>query len=132
MGRGRDIKRALQRYQRTMDVNWFLRQLLEQLSRLPFVKNLDLNTEVFVVKGRVFLDHNFFLQVYFNGRTETTAFALIKEEKRTWGIDFDSIRGWHLHPVENPDAHLVIEPKTIAEIIDHLEKAWDVLTNKES
>ncbi|HLP46608.1 MAG TPA: hypothetical protein VK469_11700 [Candidatus Kapabacteria bacterium] len=115
-----------------MDVNWFLRQLLEQLSRLPFVKNLDLKTEVIVVKGRVFLDQNFFLQVYFNERTETTAFALVKEEKRMWGIDFDSIRGWHLHPVENPDDHQVIEPKTIAEIIDHLEKAWDVLTSKES
>ena len=108
-----------------MDVNQFLQQLLEELSQLPFVKNLDLNTEVFVIKGRVFLENNFFLQVYFNARTETTAFALIKEEKRAWGIDFDSIRGWHLHPVENPDDHVIIEPKTIKEIIVHLAKAWD-------
>ncbi len=110
-----------------MDVNRFLQQLLEELSHLPFVKNLDLNTEVFVIKGRVLLENNFFLQVYFNARTKTTAFALIIEEKRKWGIDFDSIRGWHLHPVENPDDHLVIEPKTIKEIIAHLEKAWDFL-----
>jgi len=108
-----------------MDVNQFLQQLLEELSQLPFVKNLDLNTEVFVVKGRIFLENNFFLQVYFNARTETIAFALIKEEKRVWGIDFDSIRGWHLHPVENPDDHVIIEPKTIREIIVHLTKAWD-------
>ncbi|UCH92924.1 MAG: hypothetical protein JSV88_21885 [Candidatus Aminicenantes bacterium] len=29
-----------------MDVNQFLQQLLEELSHLPFVKNLDLNTEL--------------------------------------------------------------------------------------
>lgn len=115
-----------------MDVNQFLQQLLEELSHLPFVKNLDLNTEVFVIKGRVFLENNFFLQVYFNDRTKTTAFALIKEEKRTWGIDFDSIRGWHLHPAENPDDHLIIEPKTIKEIIAHLAKAWDVVRSRKS
>ncbi len=110
-----------------MDVDRFLHQLLEELSRLHFVKNVDLNTEVFVIKGRVLLKNNFFLQVYFNASTETTAFALIEEEKRKWGIDFDSIRGWHLHPVENPDDHLVIEPKTIKEIIAHLAKAWEIL-----
>lgn len=115
-----------------MDVNQFLQQLLEELSQLSFVKNLGLNTEVFVIKGRVFLENNFFLQVYFNAQTKTTAFALIKEEKRTWGIDFDSIRGWHLHPVENPDDHLIFEPKTIKEIIAHLAKAWDVVTSKKS
>ena len=78
------------------------------------------------------LENNFFLQVYFNAQTETTAFALIKEDKRAWGIDFDSIRGWHLHPVENPDDHLIIETKTIKEIIAHLAKVWDVITGKKS
>ena len=77
------------------------------------------------------MENNFFLQVYFNERTKTTAFALLKEEKRAWGIDFDSIRGWHLHPVENPEDHLIIEHKTIKEIIAHLAKAWDVLTNRD-
>lgn len=110
-----------------MDVDRFLHQLLEELSRLHFVKNVDLNTEVFVIKGRVLLENNFFLQVYFNASTETTAFALIEEEKRKWGIDFDSIRGWHLHPVENPDEHLIIEPKTIKEIIAHLAEVWEIL-----
>jgi len=52
-----------------MDVNQFLQQLLEELSQLPFVKTLNLNTEVFVIKGRVFLENNFFLQVYFKTRT---------------------------------------------------------------
>ena len=113
-----------------MDVDRFLSQLLEELSHLHFVKNVDLNTEVFVIKGRVLLENNFFLQVYFNARTQTTAFALIEEGKRRWGIDFDSIRGWHLHPVQNPDDHLIIEPKTIKEIIAHLAKAWKILFRK--
>ena len=115
-----------------MDVNIFLQQLLEELSHLPFVRSLDLNTEVFVIKGRVFLEDNFFLQVYFNDRTKTTAFALIKDEKRQWGIDFDSIRGWHLHPEENPDTHLIIKPKTIKEIIAHLADTWDIVISRKS
>jgi hypothetical protein len=110
-----------------MDVDRFFHQLLEELSHLHFVKNVDLNTEAFVIKGRVLLENNFFLQVYFNASTETTAFALIEEEKRKWGIDFDSIRGWHLHPAESPDDHLIIEPKTIKEIIAHLAEAWEIL-----
>jgi hypothetical protein len=34
--------------------------------------------------------------------------------------------------VENPDDHVIIEPKTIKEIIVHLAKAWDGVTGKKS
>ena len=110
-----------------MDVTQFLQQLLEALSSLPFVREVDLKTEVFILKGRVFLENNCFLQVYFNARTGTIAFALIKGEKRLWGIDFDSLRAWHVHPMENPDAHLNTEPKNVKEIISEFSKVWKVL-----
>ena len=84
-----------------MDINQFLLSLLSALSTLEFVEKVDLQTEVFILKGRAILKKNRFLQVYFNELTGTTAFALIEREKRIWGIDFDKMRGWHLHPLEN-------------------------------
>jgi hypothetical protein len=97
---------------------------LHELSGLDFVEEVDFQTEVFIIKGRAILKNNHFLQVYFNELTGTAAFALIKEDKRIWGIDFDNIRGWHLHPLVNPEGHYNINSMTIAEIIKALKEVW--------
>ena len=110
-----------------MDITQFLISLLHALSKLDFVEKVDFETEVFIVKGRVILKKNRFLQVYFNEVTGTTAFALIQEDKRIWGIDFDNMRGWHLHPVEGPENHYSIDKKTIEEIIRTLAEVWSLL-----
>lgn len=110
-----------------MDVGRFLLSLLEGLSKLDFVANVDIHTEVFILKGRASLDKNRFLQIYFNGLTGTTAFALVEKEKRIWGIDYDNLRGWHLHPLENPETHSEITPKTIEEIISFVSEVWTEL-----
>lgn len=107
-----------------MDINRFQLSLLHSLSSLDFVITVDFHTEVFVLKGRAVLTKNRFLQVYFNELTGTTAFALIEDNKRIWGIDFDNIRAWHLHPVENPENHHNINPKTAEEIIGSLVEVW--------
>ena len=54
-----------------MDVEAFLSSLLDALAECPFVESVDLDTEAIVVKGRVQLEHERFLQVYFNERTGT-------------------------------------------------------------
>ena len=109
-----------------MDVSQFLHQVLEELSKLPFVQNVDFHTEVFIVKGKVFLGLKDFLQIYFNAKTGTTAFSLVKGKKRIWGIDYDFLRGWHLHPLENPDDHAIIEPKSVKEIVADFASVWQV------
>ena len=76
-----------------MDVVHFLISLLHALSVLDFVEKVDLHREVFIVRGRVILKKNRFLQIYFNEITETKAFALVEGNKRIWGVDFDKIRG---------------------------------------
>jgi hypothetical protein len=76
-----------------MDINQFLTSLLHLLSTLDFVEKVDIHTEAFILKGRAILKKGRFLQIYFNEQTETTAFALIEEGKRIWGIDFDNMRG---------------------------------------
>lgn len=107
-----------------MDISQFLPSLLHSLSGLEFVVKVDFQTEAFVLKGRATLQKSRFLHVYFNEITGTTAFALIEQDKRLWGTDFDNIRGWHAHPVDAPDSHFDIEPKTVEEIIEELKNAW--------
>ena len=110
-----------------MDINHFLLSLLSALSTLEFVEKVDLQTEVFILKGRAILKKNRFLQVYFNELTGTMAFALIEQEKRIWGIDFDNMRGWHLHPFDNSEGHYSIDRMDIQTIVRALEDVWSLI-----
>jgi len=42
-------------------------------------------------------------------------------------LDFDSIRGWHVHPVENPESHYDINFMAVEDIINALSEAWRIL-----
>ncbi len=110
-----------------MDINQFLVSLLHSLSKLDFVEKVDIHTEAFILKGRAILKRNRFLQIYFNEQTGTTALALVEEDKRIWGIDYDNIRGWHLHPIESVEAHLDIDPITPEDIMKALADTWQLL-----
>ncbi len=110
-----------------MELNQFLLSLLHALSKLDFVERVEFQSEVFILKGRAILARNRFLQVYFNELTGTTAFALIENEDRIWGIDYDNLRGWHLHTLGNPHFHQDTAPMTIEEIISSLSEAWSKL-----
>ena len=110
-----------------MDVATFLSSLLEALADRSFVRSVDLHTEVVVVKGRVLLEDDRFLQVYFNERTGTTAFALIENDQRIWDVDYDDLRGWHVHPIGQPNQHADIESMTPQEVVETLARVWDRL-----
>ena len=110
-----------------MDINQFLQALLKNLSSLDFVDKVDFQREVFIIKGRVLLLKSRFLQIYFNEKTDTMAFALIEDERRIWGIDFDRMRNWHLHPLTNPDDHIQTDPMSIDTIISQLSEVWELL-----
>ncbi len=86
-------------------------------------RNVSLQTEGPIASGRVYLQGSpgQFLRVYYNETTGTIAFALISNQQRIWGIDFDNRRGWHVHPAENPSEHVAIDPLTIAEIVRLLQ-----------
>lgn len=114
-----------------MEIKQFLILLLEELSNLNFVEKVDVQTEVFIVKGRINLKGSRFLQFYYNEQTGTTAFALVENGRRIWGIDFDNIRGWHLHPLENPESHYCIEAKTIKEVVRTLSEVWQFIENND-
>ena len=37
------------------------------------------------------------------------------------------MRGWHYHPLENPDNHQSMEKKSIEEVIGMLSETWSLL-----
>lgn len=103
-----------------MDVKAFCSELMSALARADFVERVALQVEVFVVSGRAFLPQGMYLEVYFNEVTQTTAFALVKEQARVWGIDRDNIRGWHRHPTRDADSHVEIQPISVSDIVEEL------------
>lgn len=108
-----------------MDINRFLIDLLHELSLLDFIEKIDINFEIVILKGRIYCKkESTFVEVYFNEQTGTQAFALVRKEKRAWGIDFDNIRGWHEHPVGDPDDHKSESAKSIIEIIQKLKEVY--------
>ena len=103
-----------------MDVETFASEPLSALAQNGLFKQITLDIDEDIASGRVHISERQFLRLYFNGITDVMAFALIDNERRIWGIDRDNIRGWHLHPADNPDSHVAIEPLTIPEITARL------------
>jgi hypothetical protein len=111
-----------------MTTSDFANILLASLGKLPQIQRVDLHTEGSIVSGRAFIDNAIFLSFYFNQTTTTQAFALVKGTNRIWGIDFDDIRGWHLHPIGSPQDHMPIQAQNIPGIIAQLEIVLNSLT----
>ena len=103
-----------------MDVRSFASELLRALATVETIERVVLQSEGPVVKGRAYVTAEMFLEFYFNEKTGTVAFALIRDRGRVWGIDRDNTRGWHLHPLENPVEHVGIEKLTVSEIVERL------------
>lgn len=85
-----------------------IEQLLDEIyaeaTKKKYAKSISVKVEGPILKCRIYLD-NSFINVFFNEETKTTAFTLIKGNKRIFGIDKDSLRGWHKHPIDKPNTH---------------------------
>jgi hypothetical protein len=103
-----------------VDVRAFVDQLLPALAQIKEFSRVAVDTEGPVVDGYAFVDDALFLRFYFNEITDTTAFALIKERNRVWGMDFDNRRGWHRHPFGEPNKHVAVNVPVFDQIMDEL------------
>ena len=124
MGAARDAQVPLSGLAGAMELKTFLTELVSGLTLLDFVASIDIRTEAFTLKGRIHFKERGFLEVYFNEQTQTVAVAWIEGERRRWGIDRDNLRGWHRHPLENPEDHQAIPAKSIQDIIKELGEVW--------
>ena len=105
-----------------MNVKSFTDELLSGLAGIERFERVVLQAEGPTVSGYAYLDDEFFLRFYFNETTGTTAFALIQNQQRIWGVDYDNRRGWHIHPVDDPTKHVDTAPLSIVEIIELIEE----------
>lgn len=108
-----------------MDLDTFVNELLTAAAEAGCFERISLRTEGPVAKGRGYVSDELFVRFYFNEQTGTTAFALIREDIRIWGIDYDNRRGWHQHPVNNPTQHVPIASQSIREIITELTEVLE-------
>lgn len=107
-----------------MDVKSFVDELLAALAATGRFAHVSMQTEGPIASGRAYVQGpvDQFLRVYFNAITGSIAFALIRDQQRIWGVDYDNRRGWHLHPADNPAEHLEIAPLPISEIVSMLSE----------
>ncbi len=106
-----------------MDVVTFVSELLNGLASLETVQDVTSQAEGPTVRGQAQFLGGLFLAFYYNQMTGTQAFALVRDEQRLWGIDYDNLRGWHEHPVGQPELHVILEAQTISSIIKRLQDA---------
>jgi hypothetical protein len=106
-----------------MNVITFVSELLNGLSSFETVPSVTSQAEGPTVRGRAQFEKDLFLAFYYNQVTGTQAFALVQGEKRIWGIDYDKVRGWHEHPIGQPDLHLNLEAQTINSVLQRLKEA---------
>ena len=78
----------------------FSAALNSPLCTVPVVRRLTVTS----ISLRVGLTTGDFIDAFHNEQTETTAFALIRHERRVFGAD--STGGWHIHPFAEPEQHV--------------------------
>lgn len=109
-----------------MEISQFLKELDESLANFDFVNEIRvMQVSATYIKIKVTLKPKGFLNIWYNAIRRTQSFSLIVENKRIWGYDYDNRIGWHEHPVNNPDIHVIASSCTINEIVEKLKKVWN-------
>jgi len=109
----------------SMDVAELLDTLRREVSRRAYITLLDvMDHSATVLKARLYVSSDLFVQVYRNDRFNTTSLVLIYNGKRIYGRDqLDGV--WHRHPVEDPHLHDTgsagRQPVGLAEFLDEIE-----------
>jgi len=106
----------------------FLQNVIDVCSKFNFVKTIDIVLfDEPVAKARVEIKSNIFIEVFFNGQTQKCSFALIKNNKRIYGVD--NTKGWHIHPFEDPKSHVPNETISFSRFMQVLEQTKDKWIN---
>jgi len=107
-----------------LGVEEFERHLEAVCLELSFVKSMAIfaSTESSNL-WRVTLSDDSFIDVYYGEITGKISFAHIKDGRRVFGAD--NAGGWHWHPREAPDSHILSASEiTIEEFMKELESTF--------
>jgi len=88
-----------------MKVADLLAELQRQVSQRPYFSRLEvLDQSATLLKARLFISADLFVQIYRNNRFDTTNLVLIHNGQRLYARDQLSGR-WHRHVAIDPDRH---------------------------
>ncbi|MFZ1753963.1 MAG: hypothetical protein WAU10_09475 [Caldilineaceae bacterium] len=68
-----------------------------------------------VLQGRIVVDNELFLHIYFNALTSKTIYALIHRGQRVMG--YDNYRFWHYHPFASPNDHIPCDEPDVNDVL---------------
>ncbi len=108
-----------------MNVSVLSLSIQQETNKRAYISRLDiLDLSVNLLKARLYISPNLFVQVYRNDHYNTTNFVLIYNRQRIYARD--QLGGkWHRHPAETPDKHdtstVGKKAVTFAEFLDEVE-----------
>jgi len=111
------------------NINEVIRDLWKVISS-KLIKRISGVVKGSILKYKIWLNKEIYIQIYYNEVASTTAYALIWGNRRIFGIDYDKIRGWHEHPLENPDEHRPCKQTKLTEFLEKVEKNLQKNTQK--
>jgi hypothetical protein len=99
-----------------------LHELQQACDRSPLVSHIEERlVDADILSVRVHLTvTNTFINVFYNVTTDKAAFALVKGERRLYGVD-NAKMGWHRHPFDDPDQHVPCAPVRFEEFLAAVE-----------
>jgi len=108
-----------------MNVAHFLIALRQENDNRAYIRRLDIQDHTsLMIKARLIISSDLFIQIYHNDQFDTTNLVLIHNKQRIYGRDF--LGGvWHRHPAAAPHTHDTSaegrRPVTLAEFLDEVE-----------
>lgn len=111
-----------------MNTSDLLVQLPLEAQRRPYILRLEvLELTLSLIKARLVISTDLFVQVYRNDRFDSTNLVLIHNQKRIYGRD-QLGNSWHRHAVLAPEAHDRSEEGSVAvSLADFLNEVEAVL-----
>jgi hypothetical protein len=105
-----------------MTTGQLLLTLQQACYRSPLVDRVDVQAiDADTLSVRIYLTCvGTFVGVFYNLATAKTAFALVEDEKRIYGVDNAKMR-WHQHPFSDPVQHIPCGPVQFEDFLAEVE-----------
>ena len=103
----------------------FIEEVLQLADNSELINSTNLDVEKPIVRIRLNMEGERLIDIFRNFETGTISYTLIESDERIYSIDYDSIRGWHYHPIENPETHEECGSKKFSEFIEKVEENID-------
>jgi hypothetical protein len=104
----------------------FSKHAINVCAKYNFIQGIEIQLlDEPVVKIKVAINDDTFINIFYNAETVKYSFALIKNNERIFGAD--NTKSWHMHPFENPDSHVessVVSLSDFLEILESNKNKW--------